>query len=154
MDNLPQLPGTGDETPSGVELPQEDMADLIRLTLERALVAQEVPDYGLLTAGHDEIVLSTENIDPTLVPEIAGVNLVVLSPDEIQARANEAGDFLYLTFREITAVSTTEARVSLDNTWMRAEDSEIFYLSGGGFVIEYSKTADGWQGEVTEMWIS
>lgn len=154
MDNVAQLPGTENDQPIGVELPQEDMAELIRLTLERALVAQEIPDYGLLTTGRDEIVLSTENIDPTLVPEIAGVNLVVLSPEEIQAKANEAGDFLYLIFRDITAVSSTEARVSLDNAWMPAEDSEMMYLSGGGFVIEFSKTAVGWQGEVTEMWIS
>jgi hypothetical protein len=130
------------------------MAELIRLTLEQALVAQEIPDYGLLTSGRDEIVLSTENMDTALVPELPGVNLVVLSPEEIQAKANEEGDFLYLTFREITAVSATKARVSLDNVWMTAEDSEMMYLSGGGFVIEYSKTAAGWQGEVTEMWIS
>ena len=154
IDNVPQLPDTENDPPSGVELPQEDMAELIRLTLERALVAQEVPDYSLLTYERDEIVLSTENIDPALVPELTGVNLVVLTPEEIQAKANAEGDFLYLTFREITAVSPTEARVSLDNIWMPAEDSEMLYLSGGGFVIEFSKTAAGWQGEVTEMWIS
>ena len=154
IDNVDQLPGTEDGSPAGVELPQEDIAELIRLTLERALVAQEVPDYGLLTYERDEIVLSAENIDPALVPEIPGVNLVILSLEEIQAKANEEGDFLYLTFRKITAVSATEARVALDNIWMRAEDSEMLYLSGGGFVIEYSKTAVGWQGEVTEMWIS
>jgi hypothetical protein len=130
------------------------MAELIRLTLERALIAQEIPDYTLLTADREEIVLSTENINAALVPELEGVNLVVLAPEEIQAQANEEGDFLYLKFEEITAVSPTEVRVALNNIWMRAEDSEMVYLSGGGFLIEYTKTADGWQGEITSSWIS
>jgi hypothetical protein len=139
---------------SGIELPESEMAELIRLTLERALIAQEIPDYTLLTADREEIVLSTENINAALVPELEGVNLVVLAPEEIQAKANEEGDFLYLKFEEITAVSPTEARVALNNIWMRAEDSEVAYLSGGGFLIEYTKTADGWQGEITSSWIS
>jgi inhibitor of cysteine peptidase len=139
---------------SGIELPDSEMAELIRLTLERALIAQEIPDYTLLTADREEIVLSTENINAALVPELEGVNLVVLAPEEIQAKANEEGDFLYLKFEEITAISPTEARVALNNIWMRAEDSEVAYLSGGGFLIEYTKTADGWQGEITSSWIS
>jgi hypothetical protein len=44
--------------------------------------------------------------------------------------------------------------VALNNIWMRAEDSEVAYLSGGGFLIEYTKTADGWQGEIVSSWIS
>lgn len=156
MDNSIDLPDDegGEDTPIGLELSQEDVAELIRLTLERALVAQEIPDYQLLTAVSQTIVLSTENIDPTWVPQLPGINLLLLSPEEIQAKANAEGDFLYLRFAEITAVSPTKAIVSLDNTWMPAEDSEMGYLSGGGFTIEYEKTADGWQGEVTGMWIS
>lgn len=156
MDNSIDMPGDegGEGAPGGIELPQEDVAELIRLTLERALVAQEIPDYQLLTAASQTIILSTENIDPTLVPQLAGINLMLLSPEEVQAKANAEGDFLYLRFAEITAVSPTNAFVSLDNTWMPATGSEMGYLSGGGFTIEYEKTANGWQGEITGMWIS
>jgi hypothetical protein len=30
----------------------------------------------------------------------------------------------------------------------------MLYLSGGGFTINYTRTTDGWNSEVTEMWIS
>ena len=153
IDNVPQLPGTDENPSSELGLPDEDVAELLRLTLERALVAQEIPDYTLL-ADQPEIVLSTENIDPTLLPELDDVALVTMTPEEIQAKADAEGDFPYLRFQGFTAVSTDKVQVSLGSSWARAVDSEIIYLSGGGFTIEYEKTAAGWHGEVIEAWIS
>lgn len=135
------------------ELSEEDRAELIRLTLERALIDQEIPDYGLIEDPQN-IVLSSENIDPGLVPELEGVNLIVMTPEEIQQKANEEGDFLYLHFDEITVHSADKVTVSLSNSWAVAEDSETAYLSGGGFTIEYTRDGDGWTGEVTSEWIS
>lgn len=135
------------------ELSDEDRAELIRLTLERALIDQEIPDYGLLEDPAN-IVLSTENIDPELVPELEGVNLEVLTPEEIQQKANEEGDFLHLRFDEFTVESADKVTVSLSNLWAVAEDSNTGYLSGGGFTIEYSRDGEDWSGEVTSMWIS
>ena len=153
IDNVLQLPGIDENPSSELGLPDEDVAELLRLTLERALVAQEIPDYALL-ADQPEIVLSTENINPTLLPELDDVALVTMTPEEIQAKADAEGDFPYLRFQGFTAVSTDKVQVSLGSSWARAVDSEIIYLSGGGFTIEYEKTAAGWQGEVTEAWIS
>ncbi|WP_420628803.1 hypothetical protein [Candidatus Leptofilum sp.] len=154
MDNSVQpLPGTDSEPTSELDLPDGDVAELLRLTLERALVAQEIPDYALL-ADQPEIVLSTENIDPALLPELDGVDLVTMSPEEIQAKADAEGDFPYLRFQGFTAVSQEEVRVSLGNSWAVSADSDMIYLSGGGFTISYGRTADGWDGEITEMWIS
>lgn len=147
------LPGTDEEPASALGLPDAEVAELLRLTLVRALVDQEIPDYALL-ADQETIVLSTENIDLALLPELAGVNLLAMTPDEIQAKADAEGDFPYLRFQGFTAVSSEEVTVSLGSTWARAANSEIFYLSGGGFTITYTRTADGWMGEVTEMWIS
>lgn len=154
MDNaLEPLPGTDSEPASALDLPDADVAELLRLTLERALVAQEIPDYALL-ADQPEIVLSTENINPALLPELAGVNLVTMSPEEIQAKADADGDFPYLRFQGFTAVTEDEVRVSLGSSWAVGADSDMIYLSGGGFTITYTRTAGGWTGEVTEMWIS
>lgn len=154
VDNVPVEDPGNENTVEWSLLPEEDQAELIRLTLERAIVDQEIPDFQLLTEGRDEIVLSTENVDPELVPELEGVNLVLLSPEEIQARANEEGDFLYLNFQMVDVESETQVTVSLNNIWAIAEDSDLIYLSGGGFSIEYTKTADSWSGEITELWIS
>jgi len=134
-------------------LSDEDQADLIRLTLERALVDKEVPDYQLL-AEQGPFVLSTENVDPALVPELEDVDLTLMTPEEIQARANEEGDFLYLRFDEITAESADKATVSFSNAWAISEDSDVGYLSGGGFSIEYVRELGGWHGEITSVWIS
>jgi len=153
MDNSSFLPGTDEEPASEMDLPDEDVADLLRLTLERALVDQEIPDYALL-ADQAEIVLSTENINPALLPELGGVELVTMSPAEIQAKADAEGDFPYLQFQGFTAVSHDEVNVSLGSSWAIAADSDMIYLSGGGFTINYTRTANGWTGEVTEAWIS
>ncbi|MCB8927891.1 MAG: hypothetical protein H6652_19935 [Ardenticatenaceae bacterium] len=154
MDNAVEpLPGTDDEPTAELDLPNEDVAELLRLTLERALVDQEIPDYALL-ADQPEIVLSTENIDSTLLPELEGVNLVTMTPEEIQAKADAEGDFPYLRFQGFSAPSNDEVNVSLGSGWAVGADSDMIYLSGGGFTINYTRTADGWSGEVTEMWIS
>lgn len=153
IDNVPQLPGTEDGPTSELDLPAEDVAELLRLTLERALVAQEIPDYMLL-AEQPEIVLSTENIDPTMLPELSSMNLITMTPEEIQAQADAEGDFPYLRFQGFTAVSNDEVNVSLGSTWARATDSETFYLSGGGFTINFTRTGTGWTGQITEAWIS
>ena len=142
-----------DQPEDATGLSDEDRAELIRLTLERALVAQEIPDYALLPDPNN-VVLSTENVDPTLVPSLRGIDLEVMTPAEIQERADGEGDFLYLRFDEITPRSADEVIVRLSNTWAVATASEQGYLSGGGFAVEYSRDGDGWSGEVTELWIS
>ncbi len=153
MDNTLQLPGTESGSLSDLGLPDEELTELLRLTLERALVDQEIPDYALL-ADQAEIVLSTENIDPVLLPDLDGVDLVTMSPEEIQAKADADGDFPYLRFQGFTAVSPNELTISLGSTWAIGADSDMLYLSGGGFTINYTRTTDGWNGEVTEAWIS
>jgi hypothetical protein len=153
VDNEPQLPGTEEGSLSDLGLPDEDLTELLRLTLEQALVDQEIPDYALL-AEQGEIVLSTENIDPALLPELDGVNLVTMSAEEIQTKADADGDFPYLRFQGFEAVSEDEVNISLGSSWAIAADSDMLYLSGGGFTINYTRTADGWTGEVTESWIS
>jgi len=100
------------------------------------------------------VILSSENIDDIPVPEVDGINFTVMTAGEIQAKADEEGDFLFLRFDEITAASADEVTVRLSNAWAVAADSETGYLSGGGFAIEYTRAGDGWSGEITEAWIS
>lgn len=135
-------------------LSEDDQRELIRLTLERALIEQEIPDYALLADQGDSIVLSTENINPELLPELEGLTLELLTPEEIQARANEEGDFVYVNFDRFESSAEDAATVSLSSRWAAGEDSDMIYLSGGGFTIEYTRVGDNWMGEITESWIS
>jgi hypothetical protein len=136
-----------------LRLTRQDQAEIIRLTLERALIDQEIPDYALIKDPQN-IVLSLTNIDATLVPELQDINLVALTSEEIQAKADSGGDFLYLEFTEIKAQSQTKVMVSLNNAWAVAEGSKVGYLSGGGFTVEYSRTEVGWVSEIITTWMS
>ena len=137
-----------------LELNNADVADILRLTLERALVAREVPDYGLLVEGKDSIVLSTENIEVDLVTDIPGVDLVLLSPEEIQDKANSEGDFLHLNFFTRFKFADSKVEVNLANSWAVSEDSDVGYLSGGFFTLEYEKVDGQWQGTLVAIAIA
>jgi hypothetical protein len=133
---------------------KEDKSEIVQLTLERALVDQEIPDYGLLTAEGNELILSSENIEDVDVGEVPGFDLVVLSPEEIQAKADAEGDFLYLFFNPFEEESVDRVNVSFGSQWAVAQDSTSGYLSGGGLQLVYDRQPEGWVGEVTAMWIS
>jgi hypothetical protein len=77
-----------------------------------------------------------------------------MSAEEIQAKADAEGDFPYLRFQGFEAVSQDEVNISLGSSWAIGADSDMIYLSGGGFTINYTRTDAGWTGEVTEAWIS
>lgn len=132
---------------------ESDMAEVIRLSLTLALVDKEIPDYRLIK-DKENIVLSTENIREDLVPEIPGVNLIVLEPDEIQRKADREGNFLYLCFSKLEVQNERNAIVHLDNVWMKSSTSRHMYLSGGGLAIAYSKDSGSWKGTLLYAWIS
>ena len=62
----------------------DDKAQIVRLTLERALLSREIPDYQLI-ADKSNIVLSTQNLDRVWVPELDGINFILLDSKEIQS---------------------------------------------------------------------
>lgn len=130
-----------------------DKAEVIRLTLERALLAREIPDYGLI-ADKANIVLSTENFDAAWLPQLEGVNIILLDSEALQAKADQEGDFLYLRFQEIEIRNNRSMIVSLDNVWAVSKSTTHVYLSGGGFHIEYHRENGKWIGQITSIWIS
>jgi hypothetical protein len=132
---------------------EKDKYEVIKLVLEKAIVEKEIPDYNMIQ-DKENIVLSTENINPQQVPRIAGVNLILMTPQEIQEKANREEDFLYLRFGDIIQ-SDSKIVISLDNTWAVKKGSQSRYLSGGGFEIEYEKINGTWKesGEIS-IWIS
>jgi hypothetical protein len=57
--------------------------DLIRRVIEIAVVSGEIPDYNLIK-DQKNIVISPEKLDPMLLPELKGIKLIVLTPEEIR----------------------------------------------------------------------
>lgn len=132
----------------------EDKAEIVRLTLERALVEQEIPDYGLLIEGGQAIILSTDNIEDVALPDLPGHTIVLMAPAEIRARANAEGDFLYTRFEPFEVETPDKVNLGFGSQWAVAENSTTAYLSGGGLQMVYERQTDGWAGEVQAVWIS
>ena len=57
---------------------------------------------------------------------------------DIQRKAAQKGDFLYLSFPEIKEKGECIS-VTVANSWAVSKRSKMFYLSGGGYTYEYRK---------------
>jgi len=130
-----------------------DKAEIVRLVLVDALVEKKIPDYRLLTETQNSIVVSTLNIQRSWVPNLPNYTLKLMSPAEIQRRADGQGDFLYLSFAEFKVKGSCVA-VTLANSWAVGKKSGMGYLSGGGFSYEYRRQSGKWIGKWISGWIS
>ena len=144
--------------PSSLSLTDQDRSELIRQTLERALIGNEMIAAGVLVKDNESVVLSTENINASLVPKIPNRNLVLLRPEEIQKRADDQGDFMFLSFYRIGpkeiwldggwGVDRSVVKVVLASTLAKGKDSEKTegYMGGGYFTVEYQQISGEWVG--------
>ena len=157
--NQPQFPvSSATETAPIVEtaelaFTEADSMEILRQTLTQI---SYVSTADFLSQDGSEIVLSTVNLPPTYRPDPAKSNLLLLTPAEIQVKADADGDFLYLRLEKIEAESPTQAESVLCSIWAIAADSNTDYLSGGCITVAFSKdVASGtWQGEITATTIS
>jgi hypothetical protein len=130
-----------------------DKGEIIRLVLEDALIKKTLPDLGMLVEGKERIILSTKNIKTSWVPSLPKFKLVLLSPTEIQEKADREGDFLHLSFSELKIRGSCVA-VTIANSWAVARNSRMGYLSGGGSTYEFHKQSGKWVGKMVSGWIS
>ena len=80
------------------------------------------------------------------------MRLQFLTPDEIQRKADNEGDFLFLSIPEIKIRSQCIA-VALSNTWAQGKNSQVEYMSGGGLIYEYRKKSGKWVGKFVTGWV-
>ena len=138
--------------PSSMSLTDEHKSELIRQTLERALIGNEMIAAGVLVKDNESVVLSTENINASLVPDIPNRNLILLRPEEIQKKADDQGDFMFLSFDRIEPRGS-DIQVVLANTLAKGKDSEKTegYMSGGYFTVEYQQISGEWVGTAQSL---
>ena len=137
----------GEDCSPSLSLTDQDRSELIRQTLERALIGNEMIAAEVLVKDNESVVLSTENINASLVPNIPNRNLILLRPEEIQKKADDQGDFMFLSFNKIE-VRGSVVHVGLANTLAKGKDSEKTkgYMSGGYFTVEYQQISGEWIG--------
>ena len=137
----------GEGCSPSLSLTDQDRSELIRQTLKRALIGNEMIAAEVVVKDNESVVLSTENINASLVPNIPNRNLILLRPEEIQKKADDQGDFMFLSFNRIE-VRGSVVQVELANTLAKGKDSEKTkgYMSGGFFTVEYEQISGEWVG--------
>ena len=131
---------------------------LVETVLLRALVFEkDIPDYWLIK-DKKNIVLSNiirpepvvhpdEKIDTlsaALIPKLEKIKLSLMTPLEIQQRAEKKGDFIYIEFNKIE-IGKNIARIAISTKWAISKKTKIrVILSGGGHEHEYIKNENKW----------
>lgn len=90
-----------------------------------------------------KLILSTKNIKPKWLNQYIKEKFKLMKQSEIQSKADEKGDFLYLVFSKLR-VQGRCVEVSLDNTWAVGKNSGLGYVSGGGQTYEFRKVKGRW----------
>lgn len=127
--------------------------ELIGKTIKIALENGELPDYNIVK-NYENIIVSSENLDNKNLTEVLKQKLIVMTPYEIKEKANKEGDFLYLTFKDIS-IDNQNASIEIENTWAISDNSKETYLSGGGIKVKFYKSFGTWKENSTrEVWLS
>jgi len=110
-------------------------------TLKMSLVEEQIPDHNLLTHNSSDIVLSTWLIEDVDVPHrIGSYRINLMSPDEIEEKAEAEGDFQYLQFTRFD-VNPNDITVEINTVGV--------FDAGGGMTIQFRLT-----GTIYHWWIA
>ncbi|OGD54995.1 hypothetical protein A3K81_04400 [Candidatus Bathyarchaeota archaeon RBG_13_60_20] len=116
-------------------------SEMVYETLKTALIEDRIPNFPALMHNTSTVVLSTELIGDVDVPrQVGGYTVLILDPDEIEARAATEGAFLYLRF--------TRFEPNPDILLVSIQTSGVFD-SVGGMSIQFKLT-----GKTYGAWIS
>jgi len=127
--------------------------ELINKAINIALENGDLPDYDFVK-NYENIIVSSENLDNEILPEVLSKKLIVMTPYEIKEKANKEGDFLYLNFKNIS-IDNQNASIEIENTWAISDSSKETYLSGSGIKVKFHKIFGIWKENSTkEVWLS
>jgi hypothetical protein len=116
-------------------------SEIVFETLQIALMEERIPDHNIMTYNTSKIILSTELIEDLDVPGRVGLyRLFLLSPEEIEVKAEAEGDFQYLVF--------TRFEPNPENMMVTINTAGLFDM-GGGMTIQFKLT-----GTIYRWWIA
>jgi hypothetical protein len=126
-----------------------DKAEIIKLTLERALVKKEIPDYHYIK-DLQHVPTSTKNINAELLPKFAGIGFLPLKPEEIEERAaKDEGHYIYFLEFETFTIKDSKVIVELGN-YPKYNQKPGPTAFGGALGFECQKQDGKWACEVKE----
>jgi hypothetical protein len=127
-----------------------------RVLAEMAL--QWAVDGGIsdfkLVKDPENLIVSEANLSNKMELKLPDRVITVLSPSNVQERADKEGDFLYFRFGPFIGYRDT-ARLTITLVWAVSSRSEAQYLSGGGATLKFERREGKWTMlPVTNRWIS
>lgn len=111
----------------------------LNATLEKPNILNNCPKLLL----HDEevVFVSTRNIEPKLVPKIAGIHFEFMTPDEIKKAVQDNDRHCYFEFKRFEVVGS---KVMIDfGKYLKRP----VYIYGESFQYEFVKVSGKWQGK-------
>lgn len=130
-----------------LKLTDEDRAEIVSQTLKREidLIKEERSKYERGRKDNLTLTLSTQNIRPSLVPDIPEVKFILIEPEEIEKRIKQARGISYLAFDKFE-VKGPVVMVSLSNVFRGAGRIRTF-ISIRTNEYEYRKKDGKWVGK-------
>jgi len=146
--------------------PHSDKDILASMAITRAVMNPgDIPDVKLLDRS-SAIVLATatsyitlqgDTVDNFLtvcsLPRKWSMRFTLLTPEQIQALADDHGNYVYLSISAIQETSDG-ALVTINTTWAVAKNSPVAIMSGGGYMLHFRKDGYKWSfDKVVSNWI-
>lgn len=142
---------------------KKDKQALAQAAFKWAIIDKNIPDFQLIKDPAN-LIVSTQGISDDFQFTFKGFNVTILTPEEIQKKADKDGDFLYIKFassaggEDAFQVTENEAAVSVNIRWAQSSESKkkgSLYLSGGGAELHFKKKGKTWVFDrVGKIWIS
>ena len=125
-----------------------DMAYIISDVL-RTAISLRMPGYSELVRGRDYVVLSNSGLNESWVPPmVGGYRVILMTPLEIQQKADSEGGFYYLRFEKIK-VFDGSVQLEIMNAPQLADWSQPIINNSGALGWEYVRIKGSWVGTIT-----
>lgn len=142
-------------------LTDDDRREIIKDALNEAILKKKMSNLGFWDKQREDktkdkldVYLLKQNVAPDLLPELPGVNLILLNADEMQERANSETSIVYLAFNKFSAEGSTVI-VSLDIHLLQSKlpGAQRWMGWGAGHTYVYRKENGKWVGRIISSWI-
>lgn len=133
--------------------PCSDILEVTDLTTENdkaEIVKEIIKDFSF--DDKSKPILLTENIQTEWLSE-EKQRFILMSPSEIQTRADTKGDFEYYSLPTFEVKGTCIA-ISWTYGYAQGKDSKMLYLSGEGKTYEFRNIDGKWVKKLFSSWVS
>jgi hypothetical protein len=126
-----------------------DVPDVQQLDRDQAIVLATATKFITMQGDTVDYFLTERSLPPA-----RSVRFKLLTPQQIQAIANDSGDFVYLAVSKIKETADG-AIVTVETKWAIGKNSFLVIMSGGGYELRFRKEGTRWIfDKVDSTWIS